>query len=468
MTTNPAGVTRTSDPGSGGVRSLPVPAQPSPPAHQSGGPTIRPDIVRARTLIASGALSGATVTDPCSCGAARIDHAGASHKGGCPATGCRRYRPDAAWALAAKVLAAADAHPLDDVEEYLNRLYPRPPVDPGGWGVGASDYLRCRKQIQYRENPPADLVPEPVDTHAATLGSIIHDLIRRARERKYWWRHFELPVTIPGLDRTVRLDEYDYVLGRVDDWKTNSLYAWEEVDEAAQPAHEGQGDVYGYGMAEAGYPVNEIGILYINRSSGKLAPYRRSYSKSRAEAALDWLTSVNLGLDTGVDMERDYGGPSSDERCVRCPFVKHCWNVEAAEAAGRSPEGYTILGPSPEAAKIEWAARRVWDRKQAHDAAKTAYEESRYLLRGIPSGVYGGFEVVQKSRRMPEWKKWAEQAKAALGDGADPKYVIAMPPPRRTDRWVDVKPVHTADQTNDDDSPVINVTDLAVQAAGAA
>lgn len=425
---------------------------------------LRPDVVRARQLIASGAVTGDGPADPCSCGAARTDHAGASHKGGCPDTGCKRYRPDAAYALAVKALAAADTHPLDDVEEYLSRQYPRPAPEPGGWGVGPSDYLKCRRQIGYRENPPDGLEFTWDAGPAATLGSIIHDLIKRARERKYWWRLYEHPVTIPGLDRTGRLDEYDPVTARLVDWKSSSLYAWEEVDEAALPAHEGQADVYGYGLVEAGMPVDTSEVLYINRSNGQVARYPHRYSKDRAEEALDWLTGVNLALDTGVELARDYGGPSSDERCRRCPAVEHCWNVSAAEAAGRSPEGYTILGPDPDAAKIEWAARRVYERKQAHDAAETAYEESRYLLRGIPTGTYGTFQVTQKSRRMPEWKKWAERAKAALADGAAAEHVIEMPPPRRVDRWAEVKPVHTGD-LQDPDSPVLDVTDLAAQAA---
>lgn len=406
---------------------------------------MRPVADRARDLLDTVGID-ALRAQPCVCGAPKAEHSGARNTGRHTGTGCARYRDDVAATMAVRAFDAEKSDPVADIEDHLRGLYPRPTPDPGGWATGPSDYLRCRRQIQYREKPPAGVEPVHKPNLEATLGSMYAEMLRQARSGRYPWRLYEHEVRVPGLDRPGRLDEYDTITRRLRDWKTTGHYKWEQIGvDGADPAHKGQLDIYAYGLEEAGFRVDVAELEYVNRAFGEVERFEHRYRRDDAETALDWLYGVNAALDMGVDLPRDRRGPSTDEMCRLCPFVEHCWNVAAAEAAGRSPESYTILGPDPTAEQIEWAARRTLDFKRDLNAAKTAYEEARYLLTGVPDGTYGGIVVTEKSRRMPEWKAWAELVRAALDDGATPEQVKAIEVPRRKDVWVEVKPVRAAE-----------------------
>ncbi|MBO2461654.1 hypothetical protein [Actinomadura violacea] len=411
---------------------------------------MRPDLARAlaeraHAFVVSGAMDSER-TNPCACGGPEVEHAGTAHRGGHPGTGCRRYRPDTAYQLAARAVDNADTHPLDDVDAYLTGLYPRPTPAPGGHGVGPSDYLGCRKAIQLREAPPPGMVRNDVDMFAARAGSGWHELTRLAREKQYPWREYEHEVAIPGLDRVGRLDEYDGVLARVKDLKFPGEHTWNDLADGPDPAHRGQGHIYGLGMRAQGRPVDTVEIEYMHRMEGEVERFPEPYDEGTAEEALDWLSGVNFALDVGAEMERDRGGPSSDVICERfCPVRDHCWNVAAAKAAGRSPESYTILGAEPEQRHAVWAAERALSFKRDRAEAKTEYTRAHSLLVGLHNGRYGDVLVTNKSRKMPEHEKWAKAVKAALDDGATAEQLQKIPLTYRWDHWVEVKPVRAAD-----------------------
>lgn len=410
--------------------------------------------------------------DPCCCGAPKYDHSGAQSTGGCPDTGCRKYRRDAADMLAARALEVEAAPHMAAVAAWHDRTSPRPAVAEGGWSVGPSDAGACRKQIQYRERPPEGFVPDEVDDLAALMGSIIHDATARARGALYPWLQHERPVAIRGLDRTGKLDEWNAVLGIVADVKTAGRWMWEWVQaNGPRPEHWEQVYIYGLGMTEDGEDVASLQLIYVDRETGKEQKFTRPWDEKFARYALGKLLAINVALDAGVDLPRDRSGPSSDPICAHhCFAVSDCWMVKEAEAAGRSPESYTILGPDPEMEAIEWAAANVWSLNHDKKAAGEEHAAAKPLLEGVVEPgehgwvTFGKWKIKNRRRGMPDYKGWAVLVQAALerwraappafrGDFAD--HVAKIKIPTRIDTWVEVKPVsppagppHPTDETS--------------------
>lgn len=387
----------------------------------------------------------------CSCGAPHDEHSGGKHSGGHP-NGCRRYRSDIADQMVHRAVSASGSSFLGDLADYHARVYPRPKPKDGGWHVGPSDVNSCPKFIQLRERPPEGFVPEPEDTSAAMLGSMYHDALTRARALLYTDRTYEFPVTIPGLDRTGRGDEYDQILAEVTDYKTCGRYAWKRLGlYGPRGRHWEQVAVYASGLIAAGYPVDQIRLMYINRETGEDEQFVIPYREALARIGLGRLRYYNAALDLGEDLPRDPNrtGPSSDPLCARCPVRRACWNMDAAEAAGRSPESYTILGADPDVEAIEWAAKRLYDANTTKKDAIKEQKASSALLKGLSGGEYGDWEVVERSRAMPDWKAWATlvqrarerylaTAERARGDFAE--WVDKIEVPKRIDSWTEVKP----------------------------
>lgn len=403
----------------------------------------------ARDLIARGFTAEDGLAERCCCGAARETHSGGKHTGGNLDTGCERYRRDVADRLATRALTNARTHPLHDVGKALDRAYPRPRVDKEGWGVGPSDAGNCRKRIQLRERPPADLIPDEADHTAADLGSMFHDAILRARAVLYPWRLYEFPVDVPGLDRRGRIDQYDPVLAKVTDLKTNSPYSWEALGlNGPYPEHWDQVLIYGLALRAAGRPVEYVELEYINRGTGDTEPFVRRYDQLTAENALNRLIAINVALDMGQELPRDRSGPTGKHPDIICSSYcetrSYCWGIPAATAAGRSPESYTILGVAPNIEEITWAAENVWGWKENFDEADREYNNARKLLRGIPDGEYGDYVVKTRSRKMPDWKGYGMAVKRAIADGATADEIDMINVPIRIDSWVEVKPVRAA------------------------
>lgn len=404
---------------------------------------------RARAIVRDGHPIGPRM-HPCACGAPRHAHTGRNWSGSHNPTGCRRYRRDVADILAERAMNATHTDILQDVVAWHSAVYPRPTPTPGGWGVGPSDTSSCRKAIQLRERPPDDIVYNPVDESAAVLGSIFHDVIHRARAHLYPWRKYEFAVTVPGLDRPGRVDEYDPIAAITTDYKTASEYLWETIGvDGPIEEHWEQLAIYCYALVCAGYDVDVMCLIYIRRSTGECEYHERPYDDAYAKAAVAKLTSIMLMLDMDEDLPRDGRGPSSDPICAKfCNVRDYCWNVAAATAAGRTPESYTLLGEHPEVAAIEWAASQARDWGDNKAEAKKEYDAAIPLLGGVPDGEYGQYVITEKKRRMPDYKAFYESVRREYetyrllpeperGDFAD--WVARIPLPRRLDVWTEVK-----------------------------
>ncbi|GIH95456.1 hypothetical protein ACFFMN_23100 [Planobispora siamensis] len=410
-------------------------------------------IAAARRIIVAGLPIGPR-EDPCCCGHGRHHHGGRAFSGKCrTGCGCRAWRADGAYVLAQEAMTAYGSSVMDDIDRWHTATYPRPVPAAGGWGVGPSDVTTCRKRIWYRELHPQ--LARPVSTSAALLGDIIHEVAATARRALYPWQKVEMPVRVPGLDRPGRIDRYDPVLALVDDIKTKGPRGWERLSETGpDEGYWKQVAVYGYGLADAGHPVQVMRLTYINRATGDERTYERPYCDAFARSAVGSLIALNVALDLGLDLPRD-GRGTTDPICTEfCEFYDDCWSVTAARAAGVSPEFLTTFGIDADPDLVAWAAEvaRGWkdDENEAEREYKAAISMLKGALRGEKQGRFGDYRIVEKTRQVNDYKRYW-QAVADLrdeylswdpsfrGDFAD--WVASLPMPKRTETWIEVKRV---------------------------
>lgn len=265
----------------------------------------------------------------------------------------------------------------------------------GRWGVGPSDIGDCRKAIEYRERPPDDYEPLPEDKIAAYVGTILHEgtaraLRRRRRGRRY--RLIEAEVFVPGFDVPGHIDLFEVPIGRVTDWKFIGEYAWDnEIADGPRDDDLDQLMTYGLGLEEAGYDVREVRVVYVRRGRPRdVEEFTRPYDRARALRAVDRLHSIIDALDHGRELPRDRLGPDFDGICRTCPARAHCWDLDAAEEAKRSAAGWLLArddeGITAAAAAYDEARELLKPYQQQKDYA-------RNLLDGVPSGIYGEYEV---------------------------------------------------------------------------
>jgi len=378
----------------------------------------------------------------CVCGGEKREHAGAASRGGLARTACARMRLDKPSRLLLAAIRGVErtlGQDLRNADGNRNRARDKENRKGGvRFSVGPSDASSCRKAVEYRENPPADYEPIPTDKRAALMGTLVHEGVRRIRKRRYPWRLFELPVDVPGLDRPGKCDEYDPMVGVVNDLKTAGDWKWEAIAEDGPPQGEWeQAQMYALGLARAGHYVTEVRITYVQRANGKDEVYVRPYDEAFALAAVDKLVAVLDALDAGLPLPRDREGPSTDTVCrVYCPARDHCWNVPAAEAAQRSPESWTLVHDDED---VEYQLSTYAEARTVEGDAKKTKERAKALLDGVPEGQYGEWYWGHTGGKMGEPKpdivervKQLEGVYDAPDDVRPPLVDLPMPTVRKT------------------------------------
>ena len=406
----------------------------------------------ARRIISAGIPFGPRLHE-CVCGAGRHAHAGDKATGSCKSTGCKRYRADTAVQLAylaldADLTSLGDAlRAYDDMER--EEHYAENPRVEGEWSIGASDTGTCPRRIWYRNTPPADMFWSIVDKREARAGTMIHKAITERIKALYYWRQFDLPVQIEGLDRKSEIDDYDPVTGALTDYKTAGKWKWQRVGDFGPPDSEWeQVMLYGLAMEEAGHLVTKVRLTYYNRENGHTEePFIREWdddARKIAEAARDRLMSYAGGLDAGVVLPRFEGAHLDHPLCGRCEAREHCWNVPEAQRLGRSPEGLVYLGPKPDDEAIIWAAEQVVETRDARLDAEKAEKAVKDLPKGLPLGRYGQYEIYETGGgSQPDYKSYAGQLESEYvrPDGERrPLEEIPKPAPRKY-RYVTVSRV---------------------------
>ncbi|MBM0205785.1 hypothetical protein JNW90_24280 [Micromonospora sp. STR1s_5] len=409
----------------------------------AAAPTLDWVTVQASNIVAAGWPIGPRPLT-CVCGAEYGRHLAQLAGDGDGPGDCPGYVRDPADALAEQALDAADNSLVEDIARHQQSQHVSRRRLPG---PRASDVGACRRQVWYRETPPEGYEPRPMPPgRAAAIGTAIHKAGEEARRALYPWRMHEVEAPIPGLSSVPRIDEYDPVTGRVSDTKSCGNWMWDVYGDDGPPQSAwDQLDVNAYALDINGLPVKDVEIIGVKRENGDDESHVRPYDPERALLALDRLLELGTMLELGITPPRD-GTGTQDFRCRFCPALEHCWNVEAAAAARRSPESWTLLGPEPDDASIEWAAGVMRQHADTYNAADKAKKAAATLLEGIKPGTYGELVVGVTEREMPDYKGTHERNMGylALDPEHRPPIEVFEQVERRTDRYYTVKRVRAA------------------------
>jgi hypothetical protein len=380
---------------------------------------------------------------PCTCECGLHAHAGRQNTGACRSCRCARYRADTHWKLAYEALDAQQNSLMHSIREYSRQqraaYLAENPRLPGQWSLGPSDAGSCRRSKWYQNMPPAGLVRAFSPDSEAVMGEIFHEEAVRRLQALYPWQEFEQWVKVKGLDRRGRLDRWDAVTGEVEDLKTHGDYIANKVDDGGPPLeHLEQGSLYGLSKEDEGHTVTSIKITYIERGPGRERtfsyPYDREFAETARQKLLDTAGALDLVAaetealrertgdpDAWVDpddlgvLPKDREGPSTDEICRRCPFRLHCWNLDEAEANGRSGESWTALGADPEVTdeRTIWALKNARELGDLENATEKSRKEADALLDGLKPrryGLRGEFTVyVREHGNKPQYKAYADK-----------------------------------------------------------
>lgn len=320
-----------------------------------------------------------------------IDPGPCTHEGPIYRRGmCRKHYRE--WLTVKRAHEFADEHPREalrtwDASRARSGKTARARAE-GQFGVGPSDLNACPKAVEYRERPPEDYEPIPLDKEGAWIGSLIDLALKKARKVRYPWRMFDVVVHVPGLDRPGEADEYDPIIGRVTDYKSAGRWKWDLYGAEGPP--EGEWDqlaAYALGLEDAGHEVRELEVIAINRESGTPESHRRPYNRRAAMVAVSKLHAMLDALHAGRSLPRARLGPTTDPICARfCPAVKHCWSLDSVPQ-GRTPEGYLLVRDDEDVAEIlrDYLAHSAAE-KPAKDG-KTYIRKA--LLEGVEAGRYG-------------------------------------------------------------------------------
>lgn len=350
-------------------------------------------------------------TEPCVCGAGRHEHAGPQQQGACKRTGCRRYRRDLVDLLVEQAIAGhrntlGDDLRQQDAENQAGRAARA--SEFGDVKVSASDHSACRRQVQYRERPPEDFYASWTDKRAAYMGQLIHDSVAALRKRLYPWREFEQPVKIEGIGES-RFDEYDPIMGSLDDLKTAGDYKWSVITDDGPPESEWkQAFTYALSKHREGAYVRVVRIVYVQRADGRDVVFERPWNLEYAERAVDDLITLATQIDLGIEQPRDEPGPALSPICARYCFARdYCWNVPQAERHGRSPESWTLLGSTPDEQRIAAVLRDYMEHRSAKGAADKGQKAAAALVDGIAFGEYEGIRYGRdKPRAVLDEEAW--------------------------------------------------------------
>jgi CRISPR/Cas system-associated exonuclease Cas4 (RecB family) len=370
-------------------------------------------IVKAREAYLAGDLPSPDEVR-CVCGGERDGHSGVRRLGGCASTGCARYRPDPVLALAVRAATAERTSLGDDLRLHskrTRRVVKRKAA--GEVSVRPSDVGECRRAVYYRETPPEDFTSSPTNSRAAFMGGLIHAEVLRRRRQLYPWRLYGdmrgREVRFPGLDRPGKYDEYDPITGVVTDVKTAGQWKWERIGEdGPDEKWWDQLHLYGLALILAGYAVEKLRVLAIERADGRDETFEIPYDPARAQRVLASLQALSTMLDLGRVPPRDRSGPSTDALCRNCFARDYCWNTVQAEALGRSPESLTVLGIDPDDAVVEELAELLVAARHAEGDAKKRKDELAAILAGVDPRVYGEYEGVPGHNSRKAWEEWYE------------------------------------------------------------
>lgn len=247
---------------------------------------------------------------------------------------------------------------------------------------GISSVFACQRQVayQYAGTKPSD-PPRSGSrlNRQATLGTWIHE-------------HF-LPLLADALGAAVVEVEVfaDFVRGHLDlagttyviDLKTCSTAKLSRVrNQGPSKRNRGQTMLYARARRDAGYRVDRVGLVFLDRENGEDYCWVEDYDPNLVEEALIWFHEAKTG--NPEYMPRGGKGPGLDFMCDDCPFRTLCW-----------PDGQATLRTEVvnQDAAIESALAMYRNEADAESQAEGSKKFAGAILAGLPKGQYGDWKL---------------------------------------------------------------------------
>lgn len=268
--------------------------------------------------------------------------------------------------------------------------------------LGPSDVGGCARRASYKHHgvEPTDVFdPHP----SAMLGTWLHEhvlpLMAAARDGIA-----EVPVTVDcgdGLTLSGTADLWLPIEGTLLDLKT--VGAPRADGDPVREQHAQQVHLYAQGLRQAGFNVDWVGILYLDRSKGGVTEAVMPFDPIVAETAMGRYRNIAT-LDPEM-VAREERGPGLSWICDHCPWVSACW-----------PGGdQTVLAR-------EGGVQAVADALARYDAARAVAKEAKAeqdfaaaILRDTDAGEYGGFRLKWSKGRTGMNQAEAKALLAAAG-----------------------------------------------------
>lgn len=245
----------------------------------------------------------------------------------------------------------------------------------------------CTKACAYAiaGTPPSD-VPPAEDARQAVLGVWIHlHLLPWMAKLIGPAAVYEKPVqlraaglTIPGtLDLAAPGVCWD--VKSVKEWRLHGVRR-----RGTYAEHRLQVLGYGLGLYQAGFPVNWIVWLYIDRSTGEVHVEAERFTNRAALAVVDRVELIRFHAQRPDQAPRDGRGPGVSLACDRCPWLRRCWGDGARPGQTGAQR---VLAATPDG--VEQALRLYAEAAAAESAAKKDKDFAKLVLTDVPTGDYG-------------------------------------------------------------------------------
>lgn len=233
-------------------------------------------------------------------------------------------------------------------------------------------------------------VPPPEDGRMALLGTWIHEhLLPAMAARMGPDAVVEQPVelhaaglVIPGsLDLATTTGVWD--LKSVREWRLHGVRRRGTYSE-----HRIQ--VLGYALAryQAGYPVEWVSWLYIDRSTGEVHVEVEPFTNGAALAVVDRLETIRFHTARPDEAPRDGHGPGLSMACDHCHWLTRCYGPDAVPGE-KGAQAYLAATP----AGVEQALALYGQAAATASEAERDKEFAKLVLAKTPPGVYGAWEL---------------------------------------------------------------------------
>lgn len=248
-------------------------------------------------------------------------------------------------------------------------------------GLGA-----CTRQAAYRlarTEPTEKLTFAPM--REANIGTMIHEgLLPRMALLLGGTEEIPVEMTAAGLTIKGRSDLYIEDLATVADLKTVGVYKFGGLTDNVNRSHRLQVAGYALGVRQSRRPVDWIGWIYLDRSSGAEHVIVEPFTDDLVRLVEDRCAALATFAEDPDSAPRDERGPGLSLICDSCPWLRACWGPDAEPGVVGAQKILAHDHDGVARALTLYDDARVREREAAADK-----EFAKAMFSGYDPGQYG-------------------------------------------------------------------------------